>query len=611
MNVIGISPLDKDATVSVVVDGQVVFAAGEERFTRVKLQTGFPAQALQAALDATGLRLDDIDTIAYPFFDWERENRLFTQNIRDEQAFLAQVRRPRVPVRPALAAVPERHEAVAGLETPNEKMRKSLAKNALYQLIGREGGLSRRAAAWLSWQWCYRSRQSHQAWQQELEAHLQSRGGLDKLKRYDHHLAHTANAYYASGFDRALVVTLDGYGSGIAGSASVGEGGRIRRLHTLDYPHSLGTFYESVTSALGFKPGRHEGKIVGLAAYGEPKVLLDLVLGRFHQEPGTFRMRESHNVYFPRYLASRFPKVDVAAAYQHVLEVVATNYIRHYVERTGIDTVALSGGVVANVKMNQRIFEIPGVNRIFVYPNMGDGGTGTGAAFLAARRDLQDREAYQTVYFGLAYRDAEIAAALQAEGLRFERIEPIEPVIAKLIHQGHVVARFNGRMEYGPRALGNRSILYRATEPEVNQWLNQRLGRTEFMPFAPVTLYEARHRCYDHIDGAEVAAQFMTITFDCTEFMKRHCPAAVHIDGTARPQLVRPETNPSFYRILQAYDRLSGIPSLINTSFNMHEEPIVNTPEDAVRAFLQGHLDYLAIGNFLVPHPQPQRRTEV
>lgn len=607
---LGISPLDKDATVSVVVDGQVVFAAGEERFTRTKLQSGFPAQALQTALDATGLRLDEIDTIAYPFFDAEREDRLFTQNIRDEQAFLAEARRSgKAHMRTALAAVPDRRDAVTGLQTPNGKMRKSAAKNALYPLIGREGVLSRRAAAWLSWQWCYSSRRSHQAWQQELEQHLQQRGALGKLKRYDHHLAHTANAYYASGFDRALVVTLDGYGSGMAGSASVGEGGRIRRLHTLDYPHSLGTFYESVTSALGFKPGRHEGKIVGLAAYGEPKVLLDLVLGRFHQEPGTFRMRESNNVYFPRYLASRFPKVDIAAAYQHVLEIVATNYIRHYVERTGIDTVALSGGVAANVKMNQRIFEIPGVRRIFVYPNMGDGGTGTGAAFLAARQDMnvKERDAYQTVYFGPDYSDDEIAAVLQSEGLPFEYVEPIEPVIAKLIHEGRVVARFNGRMEYGPRALGNRSILYRATEPEVNQWLNQRLGRTEFMPFAPATLFEERHRCYDHIDGAELAAQFMTITFNCTDFMKRHCPAAVHIDGTARPQLVIPESNPSFYRILQSYHQLSGIPSLINTSFNMHEEPIVNTPEDAVRAFLQGHLDYLAIGNCLVRYPQQNR----
>jgi carbamoyltransferase len=162
-------------------------------------------------------------------------------------------------------------------------------------------------------------------------------------------------------------------------------------------------------------------------------------------------------------------------------------------------------------------------------------------------------------------------------------------------------------MEYGPRALGNRSILYHAREPEVNQWLNQRLGRTEFMPFAPATLYEKRADCYRNVDGADYAAQFMTVTFDCTESMKKDSPAAVHVDGTARPQLVTAQSNPSFYRIISEYYRLSGIPSVINTSFNMHEEPIVCTPEDAIRAFLQGNLDYLAIGPFLVAHPTSRR----
>jgi len=166
-----------------------------------------------------------------------------------------------------------------------------------------------------------------------------------------------------------------------------------------------------------------------------------------------------------------------------------------------------------------------------------------------------------------------------------------------------VVARFDGRMEYGPRALGNRSIMYHAREPEVNQWLNKRLGRTEFMPFAPVTLYEAREKCYLNIKGAEHTAEFMTITFDCTDFMRDNCPAAVHVDGTARPQLIRREVNPGYYDIVKEYEKLSGIPSLINTSFNMHEEPIVNSPEEAVRAFIQGALDYLAIGPFLVKHP--------
>jgi carbamoyltransferase len=604
--VLGISPLDKDATVSLVEDGKVVFAAGEERFTRVKLQDGFPAKALQAGLQHTGMRLTDIDIVAYPFFDWSKETQLFTDNLRNEEKFLAQAPydATRQKIVAALPKVPARRQAIPGLPAPNAKVEKRPVYKVFYRLAGTEGVLSRYAARKGSRAWGHEAMTSHKVWQDVLEQHLTELGLVGKLKRYDHHLAHMANAYFASGFERALIVTLDGYGSGLAGSVSIGEGTRIRRLHKLDYPHSLGTFYESVTSSLGFKPCRHEGKIVGLAAYGDPKILLDLVLSRFQQEPGTFRILESNNLAFSRYVATLFPKIDVAAAYQQALEIVATNYIRHYVEQTGIDTIVLSGGVVANVKMNQRIFEIPGVQRIFIYPNMGDGGTGTGAAFLASREFLEKREAYQTVYFGPSYSDEDITSALHAAGLPFERVTPIEPVIARLIHDGRVVARFNGRMEYGPRALGNRSILYRATEPEVNQWLNQRLGRTEFMPFAPATLFEERHRCYENIDGAEYAAQFMTITVDCTPYMKHTCPAAVHVDGTARPQLIRQEANASFYRIVREYYQLSGIPSVINTSFNMHEEPIVNAPQDAIRAFLQGNLDYLAIGNFLVRHPE-------
>jgi carbamoyltransferase len=605
MKVLGISPLDKDTTISLVENGKVLFAAGEERFTRNKLQDGFPTEALQVGLEYTGIRLEDIDVVAYPFFGWQKETRLFTKNMQDEKAFLEEMSfgETRQQIEMALAKVPLRTQPIPGLADPNERMEKRLLHKVFYRLAGTEGVLSRNVAKRSSFTWSRDSITFHKAWQQELEENLRDLGLLDKLKRYEHHLAHAANAYFASGFERALIVTLDGYGSGLAGSVSIGEGHHIRRIHKLEYPHSLGTFYESVTSSLGFKPSRHEGKIVGLAAYGNPDILLDLVLSRFHQKPGNFHIRESNNIYFSRYLSTLFPKIDVAAAYQRALEIVATNYIRYYVEQTGIDTVVLSGGVVANVKMNQRILEIPGVSRIFIYPNMGDGGTGTGAAFLACREDLKEREAYQTLYFGPDYADNVIAGDLQAAGLAFEYITPIEPIVARLIHDGHVVARFNGRMEYGPRALGNRSILYRATEPEVNQWLNQRLGRTEFMPFAPATLFEERHRCYNLIDGAEYAAQFMTITFDCTDYMKRTCPAAVHVDGTARPQLILQEANPSFYRIVREYYQLSGIPSVINTSFNMHEEPIVNSPKNAIRAFLQGNLDYLAIGNFLVRHP--------
>jgi len=605
MIVVGISPLDKDANLTLMENGRVLFAAGEERFTRNKLQDGFPARALQAALDYTKVSLKDIDSVAYPFFESQKETDLFLKNVTDEKEFLDATppRSMRVKLDKALAKVPNRIQPVPGLTHPNDKMEKTTLHNLFYRVVGAEGVVSRNLAKRSTRNWSKESMTFHKQWQEELESNLKELGLLSKLKRFDHHLSHSAAAYYASGFERALIVTLDGYGSGLAGSVSVGEGTRIKRIHKLEYPHSLGTFYEGVTSSLGFKPSRHEGKIVGLAAYGDPQILLDLVLGRFEQTPGSFRIVESNNVYFARYLASMFPKIDVAAAWQRALEVVATNYIQHYVKQTKIDTVVLAGGVIANVKLNQRVFEIPGVKHIFVYPNMGDGGCGTGAAFLASREGLGVSSAYNTVYLGPDYSDDQIARELHTAGLKFERVDPIEPTVAKLIHAGHVVARFNGRMEYGPRALGNRSILYRGTEPEVNHWLNQRLGRTEFMPFAPATLYEERDRCYEGVKGAEHAAEFMTLTFDCTPFMKQTCPAAVHVDGTARPQLVKESANPSYYRIIREYFKLSGIPSVINTSFNMHEEPIVNSPDDAIRAFLQGNLDYLAMGNFLVRHP--------
>jgi carbamoyltransferase len=387
----------------------------------------------------------------------------------------------------------------------------------------------------------------------------------------------------------------------------VGRNGTIERLHGVEFPHSLGTFYESVTSGLGFKPSRHEGKIVGLAAYGDPAVLRDVLLSRFDQAPGSFRIREVNNLFMARMLASQFPKIDVAAAYQHVLEVVATAYVGHYLRQTGLRNIVLSGGVVANVKLNQRIRELAGVERIFIHPNMGDGGCGTGAALLEFQGSPRLGEPIADVFLGPSYTDDQVQAALQLAQLPFTKHTPIEPKIAALIAAGKVVARFNGRMEYGPRALGNRSILYHAKEPEVNQWLNQRLGRTEFMPFAPATLAEHRAACYRNTEGCAHAAEFMTLTFDCTEEMKRNAPAAVHVDGTARPQLVTATSNPSFYRILTAYHALTGLPSVINTSFNMHEEPIVCSPDDAIRAFLQGNLDYLAIGDCLVAHPSAKR----
>ncbi|MBA2355203.1 MAG: carbamoyltransferase [Acidobacteria bacterium] len=609
MKVLGISPLDKDSTVTLVEDGAIVYAAGEERFTRVKLQDGFPWQSLHSALETAGWASDDVDQVTYPFLPWNEETRLFTQSLDEEKRWLedAESAATQRQIKEALTRVPVRTQDIPGLGSPNETMDKGLVKNLAYRVLASEGLVSRNVARRGSDQWGQDAAVFHKKWHEELEAGLQELGLLDKLSRCEHHESHAANAYFTSGFDEAVIVTLDGYGSGLAGSASLGHGGTITRLHGIKYPHSLGTFYESVTSGLGFKPSRHEGKIVGLAAYGDPSVLRDILLSRVEQVPGDYRIKESNNIYFARMLASHFPKIDVAAAYQHVLEVVATAYVSHYLGQTGARNVVLSGGVVANVKLNQRIKAIPGVEKIFIHPNMGDGGCGTGAALLPFASGGRTWGPLANAYLGPEYSDRQIEDALRTAQLPFDRYDAIEPKIAHLIAGGKVVARFSGRMEYGPRALGNRSILYHAREPEVNQWLNQRLGRTEFMPFAPATLHEHRHDCYQNVDGAEYAAQFMTITFDCTERMRRESPAAVHVDGTARPQLVTPTSNPSFHQILTEYHKLSGIPSVINTSFNMHEEPIVCSPDHAIRAFLQGNLDYLAVGQYLVAHPSARR----
>ena len=609
MNVIGISPLDKDATVSAVVDGVTLFAAGEERFSRKKQHAGFPRLALQAALDHMGWQASDVDEVSYAFFDAAEEERLMRASFAKEADLTkahdnSKLRRL---LKQAATRVPSRSEPVHGLREPNQRMEKGFAKELFYRISGTSNLGSKRAASKASQAWLAQAIQGHQAWQVELEKGLAEFGLSGKLKRYEHHLSHAANSYLASGYDRALVVTLDGYGSGLAGSVSLGENGKLERLHNLRFPYSLGSLYEAVTSSLGFQADRHAGKIVGLAAYGDPDVLTDVLMDRVVEEPGNFQLVQNLNVFFSRHLASHFPMIDVAAAYQNVLEQLATRLVHHWVQKTGVTHVVLSGGVTANVKMNQRIHEVQGVEGIFVYPNMGDGGCGSGVAMQASWPGGVQAP-FQSAYLGPEFSREEMQAELEKAGLEFTEPEDLAAEVARRIHEGAVLARYAGRMEYGPRALGNRSILYHGRDPGVNQWLNQRLGRTEFMPFAPVTLWEDRERCYKNLAGAEYAAQFMTVTFDCTDYMLESCPAAVHVDRTARPQLIQREMNPGYYDILAEYKKLSGHPSLINTSFNMHEEPIVCSPSDAIRAFLLGHLDILAMGPFLVEHPDRSKQ---
>jgi carbamoyltransferase len=557
MNILGISALDTDCTAALIQGDKIALSAGEERFSRIKQHAGFPHKSVEFILNRSGLSPDDIDIVAYPFFPWYTEALLIS---------------------------------------------KGFVQNSFYNLFQDDNIRSKFYHFAYYAKFCKNALQDHKKYNQDLIQSLKDLGFDKKLRRVEHHLAHSASAFYTSGFEEALIITLDAYGSELAGSISTGSVEGIRRILDIKYPHSLGLFYSQVTEALGFKPTRHEGKIVGLASYGDPSVLFNDVFKRFNGAAPGYSYVSGLNMKYCRELAKKYSREDIAAAYQAVLERVVRDMVEFHVKKYGYKNVVLAGGVTANVKLNQRVFEIEGVEKIYIHPNMGDGGTGSGAALYCASQSGKDLKPYalHDAYFGPSYSDDEIKAALDKKNLMYRFSDKIEKDIAELISQGKVVARFNGAMEYGPRALGNRSVLYHAKDPTVNDWLNKRLGRTEFMPFAPATMYEFREKCYINIQGAEHTATFMTITFDCTDFMKESSPAAVHVDGTARPQLVREDINPSFYRIISEYHKLTGIPSVINTSFNMHEEPIVCTPYDAVRAFTLGKLEYLAIGSYLV-----------
>src|SRR5262245_16353559 len=601
MRILGISPLDKDSTVCLVEDGKVVYAIGEERLSRQKMHAGFPYLGLQDLLERHRLQPADIDKVVYAFLEPAAEERLMHSALEGHmRKQLGLGDGMPFPMLRHLPDPPAEDYRIPGLDPAQLQMRKGWLKENIYRLFATSPTLGKTLAAREFRAWVRTASADHRRYGAELDAGLRQYRLQDKLVRVNHHLSHAANAFYTSGMDEALIVTLDGYGSGLAGSVSIGRHGQIKMVHKLVYPSSLGEFYERVTSSLGFKPSRHEGKIVGLAAYADPDILYAVVREFFDVHDGDLFYRYPHNHFLTRHLAARYSKPVVAAAFQKVLEDVSAEYVGYYQKQTGIRNLVLSGGVAANVKANQRLFERCDFERVFIHPNMGDGGCGVGAALLLEARNGLKPYRLSDVYWGPEFTPSAIREALAREGLMPEQPEDLEKTVAELLASGNIVARFAGRMEYGPRALGNRSILYHAKDPSVNLWLNQQLRRTEFMPFAPATLYEHREACYHHIEGGEYAAEFMTLTFDCTTFMKQTCPAAVHVDGTARPQLVREDVNPAFHRILHHYHRLTGTPSIINTSFNMHEEPIVCTPHDAIRAFKLGHLPYLAIGPYLV-----------
>jgi carbamoyltransferase len=570
----------KPSTAAILNDGKILSAISEERLCRMKMANGMPRQAIDLVMEEADITPDDIEFVAVS--------------------------------QKALAFRPE-PTPWDGWFQDGHLPRNRLLVNVSSQIAPIVGGSP---VAW----WAHHSVKKFLSRDRlkKLPALLRDVYGIRAPVRfYDHHFCHAASAYYTSNFDRALVVTLDGGGDGRSGSVYAGQNGNLRPIASVDSFNSLGNLYSYITALCGFKAEKHEGKITGLAALGEP-IYAD-ILRQFirYQQPGQIRYtipmyHRSALARISERLPADFDKAALAASVQLVLEEIGTAFVRYWLRRTGLRNIAVAGGVFSNVKFNQRIHELQEVDNFFVHPAMDDSGLAVGGAFAAfadrggtKSADLIQR--LQNVYFGPSYSTAEIEQVVERAGFPARYDPEIHKAIAELLAGGYVVARFAGRMEYGPRALGHRSILYQTTDPSVNDWLNEHLKRTEFMPFAPATLKEFTHLCYENPQGAEDPARFMTITFNCTPEMKATSPGVVHVDGTARPQLIDQETAPDFYAILTQYHRITGIPSLINTSFNMHGEPIVCSPEDALRSFEQGNLDVLAIGNWLVVNPEAIR----
>lgn len=442
---------------------------------------------------------------------------------------------------------------------------------------------------------------------------LRKKGINANLVKVEHHHAHACTAFLTSPYKNCLVYTCDLVGDFICCSVYKCDLNGMTRIKEMAFYSSPAIVYAWITCYLGFTPLRHEGKLTGLAAYGDSDKTYKIFANymKLSKDKSVFKRKIRRFWYtdamklFKKDL-NNFSREDVCAGLQKRFEEVISQNVNYYVKKTGRENIALAGGVFANVKLNQEILKLEGVKNIFIHPGMGDGGLALGAALsIWAKNRLSHGEKLksfdiQHVYFGPEYSNDKIEKELKKSKLKYRYILNIERKIAELIHKNFVVARFNGGMEYGPRALGNRSILYNAKDKKTNDWLNKRLGRTEFMPFAPVTLEEDAKESYNLMEGGLRAAKFMTITFDVKKEFAKTCPAVTHIDGTARPQLINESDNPSYYKIVKEYKKLSGISTIVNTSFNMHEWPIVCSPNDAIRSFSEGNLDYLAIGNYLV-----------
>lgn len=560
-----------DASAALLRDGALVACASEERFTRAKYalnlagNTLLPRNAIQYCLDEACIGIDQVDIVAhYCRFDSE--------------------------------AVERRLRLVTAEASPEDVERVAHSYHSVYETM-----MDR----------------------QVLLAQFASMTGAQprRFVQVPHHLAHAASAYHVSGFDDALVFTIDGTGETESALLAEGRGGRLLVRERTLLPDSLGTLYLLVTVLLGFRSLGDEYKVMGLAGYGDParfRPFFDGLVsllpdGRYTLDGFTradLRQRMETGLCAPRRRGEDITPLhcDVAAALQEALERAVLHTLTHARKETGLTRLCMAGGVALNSMMNGAIARSGLFDDIFVQPAAGDEGGGLGAALQAwhdTRNGDSSRGALRHVYHGPRFDDEDILAALlaQRDRLQWTRSAGVEEETAAALAAGAVVGWFQGRMEFGPRALGNRSILADPRPADMKDRINEKVKHREgFRPFAPAVPEEDAARYFD-MTGLRTSP-FMLFVVPVHEDFRPKIPAVTHVDGTARVQTVSRDSNPFFWNLLRAFERRSGLPVLLNTSFNVMHEPIVCTPADAIRCFLHTDIDMLVLGDFVV-HRKP------
>jgi carbamoyltransferase len=570
MHTLGINAAFHDPAACLVTDGRVVSAAEEERFTHIKhgkrpvpfSTWELPFHAIDSCLRQAGLTIKAIDHVAYSFDPY----LLLPKDAGDSMPIPLKV----------------------GSQPPPQGFDSVWDPLFLASIVHAPGHLC-------------------DGWPHHLQSRLRGLCASGMPFRWHwvpHHLAHAASAFHVSPFPRAAVMTLDGRGEKATTGYAVGEGNQLRWLGQVEMPHSLGLLYEAVTGYLGFLHSCDEYKIMALASYGQPKFLRDFrEIVQLHDKGqftiGELKLEERFGPARLRGVEIEQKHYDIASSLQVVLEEAVLELARYLHEESKEADLCLAGGVALNCVMNARLRDDGPFQRIWVQPAAGDAGTALGAALWvdAQERGAKDRSyTMNHAYLGPAFNDVEIEEFLRWTKVPFRHLKNIAEETADLLTKDKIIGWFQGRMEFGPRALGARSILASPIHPDMQARLNEIKGREDFRPVAPVVLEEEAGNWFVGAD----ASPFMLFVHQVKPDKAKLIPAVRHVDGTARIQTVNHHQCPRYYDLLKAFQARTGVPVLVNTSFNTRGEPIVCTPRDAVECFWTSPLDALVIGSYLL-----------